>query len=129
MAIVLDEYGSFVGIITVEDILEELVGDILDEFDTDEQELVRIADDVYSVDARMWVEDLNKELGLSLPIGDTYETIAGLIIEKLGHIPGIGEVCELPEAGIRLVVIQMTGKRITRLKMILIPKPDLVVVK
>ena len=126
MAIVLDEYGSFVGIITVEDILEELVGDILDEFDTDEQELVRIADDVYSVDARMWVEDMNKELGLSLPIGDTYETIAGLIIEQLGHIPGIGEVCEVPDAGIRLVVIQMTGKRITRLKMILIPKPDLV---
>ena len=129
MAIVLDEYGSFVGIITVEDILEELVGDILDEFDTEELDLVRISDYVYSVDARMWVEDLNKELGLSLPISETYETIAGLIIEKLGHIPRVGEECELKESGIRLVVIQMTGKRITRLKMILTPPQDILTIQ
>lgn len=118
MAIVLDEYGSFVGIVTVEDILEELVGDILDEFDIEEQDLVRVAEGVYSVDARIWVEDLNKELGISLPVDETYETIAGLFIEKMGKIPRIGEVCEFPEDGIRLVVIQMIGKRITRLKMI-----------
>ncbi len=124
MAIVLDEYGSFVGIITVEDILEELVGDILDEFDTEEQELVRVAEDVYSVDARMWVEDLNKELGLSLPMSETYETIAGLFIERFGSIPRIGDVCELPAHGVRLVIIQMTGKRINRLKLIRIPSPE-----
>lgn len=118
MAIVLDEYGSFVGIVTVEDILEELVGDILDEFDIEEQDLVRVAEGVYSVDARIWVEDLNKELGISLPVDETYETIAGLFIEKMGKIPRIGEMCEFPEVGIRLVVIQMIGKRITRLKMI-----------
>ncbi|MDD1724988.1 MAG: hemolysin family protein, partial [Methanospirillum sp.] len=118
MAIVLDEYGSFVGITTVEDILEELVGDILDEFDTEEEELARVADGVYSVDARMWVEDLNKELGLSLPVSEAYETVAGLFIEKLGNIPRIGEVCELPDERVRLVVIQMKGKRITRLKLI-----------
>lgn len=119
MAIVLDEYGSFVGIITVEDILEELVGDILDEFDTEEHELVRIADNVYSVNARMWVEDLNKELGISLPMSETYETIAGLFIERMGNIPRIGDVCDITEENIRLVVIQMTGKRINRLKLLL----------
>ena len=118
MAIVLDEYGSFVGIITVEDILEELVGDILDEFDTEEHELVRVAEDVYSVDARMWVEDLNKELDLHLPESEAYETIAGLFIERLGNIPRIGDVCELTEEGVRLVIMQMTGKRINRLKLI-----------
>ncbi|NLV26979.1 MAG: HlyC/CorC family transporter [Methanomicrobiales archaeon] len=121
MAIVLDEYGSFVGIVTVEDILEELVGDILDEFDTEENDLVRIAENVYSVNARMWIEDLNKELGISLPVSETYETVAGLFIERSGNIPRIGDVCDLAEVGIKLVVIQMTGKRINRLKLILNP--------
>ncbi len=124
MAIVLDEYGSFVGIVTVEDILEELVGDILDEFDTEEHELVRVAEDVYSVDARIWVEDLNKQLDLHLPMSETYETIAGLVIERLGNIPRIGDVCELAEEGVRLVIIQMTGKRINRLKLIRIQPPE-----
>lgn len=118
-AIVLDEYGAFVGIITVEDIVEELVGDILDEFDTEEPSLVKVTEGVYSVDARMWVSDLNKELDLSLPVGETYETLAGLIIDFLGYIPRIGESCELDEEGIRLIVIQMKGKRITRIKLLL----------
>jgi len=119
LAIVLDEYGAFVGIITVEDILEELVGDILDEFDTEEPALVKVTDGVYSVDARMWVSDLNKELDLGLPVSETYETIAGLIIDHLGSIPRIGESCELDDEGVRLIVIQMKGKRITRIKMLL----------
>ena len=124
-AMVLDEYGAFVGIITVEDILEELVGDILDEFDTEEPELVRIAEGIYSVDARMWVSDLNKELTVTLPISETYETIAGLIIDKLGYIPRIGESCEVHDEGVRLIVIQMKGKRITRIKLLISPvKPD-----
>ncbi len=121
-AVVLDEYGAFVGIITVEDIIEELVGDILDEYDTEEPELVRITDGVYSVDARMWVSDLNKELNLNLPVSESYETVAGLVIDQLGYIPRIGESCELDDGGVRLIVIQMKGKRVTRIKLLLSPQ-------
>jgi CBS domain containing-hemolysin-like protein len=124
LAIVLDEYGAFVGIITVEDILEELVGDILDEFDTEEPALIQVDEGVYSVDARMWVSDLNKELELSLPVSETYETIAGLIIDQLGYIPRIGESCTFDEDGARLIVIQMKGKRITRIKLLITSGKD-----
>jgi len=70
------------------------------------------------------VEDLNKQLDLHLPMSETYETIAGLFIERLGNIPRIGDVLELTEEGVRLVIIQMTGKRINRLKLIKIHPPE-----
>ena len=66
----------------------------------------------------MWVSDLNKELELDLPECETYETIAGLIIDQLGYIPRIGESCDL-DGGIRLIVIQMKGKRVTRIKLLI----------
>ena len=62
IAIVLDEYGSFIGILTVEDILEELVGDILDEFDHEEPEIQKTGEGIFLVDAKLWVEDLNDDL-------------------------------------------------------------------
>jgi len=87
MAVVIDEYSSFVGIVTVEDILEELVGDIMDEFDKEEPEVQELAPGVYVVDAQMWVEDINDRIGLTLPIDESYETVGGLIIDRLGHLP------------------------------------------
>lgn len=119
MAVVLDEYSSFVGIVTVEDILEELVGDILDEFDMEEQEFQQISEGVYAVDSSMWVEDLNSELNLDLPVEESYETVGGLLIDRLGHIPHLGESVTLENRGITLVVIQMRGHRILKVKLIL----------
>ena len=75
MAIVLDEYSSFAGIVTVEDILEELVGDILDEFDQEEPDIQKVGEGVYIVDAQVWVEDLNDELDFNLPVHESYETM------------------------------------------------------
>lgn len=118
IAIVLDEYSSFVGIVTVEDILEELVGDILDEFDREEPEIQKIGDGVYLVDAKVWVEDLNDELDLSLPVSESYESLGGLIIERLGHIPHPGESVYLQESHISLVVTQMLSRRIVKVKLI-----------
>ena len=114
MAIVLDEYGSFEGVITVEDILEELVGDILDEYDTDEAEFMKISDNTYSVDASCSIEDINEELGVSIPVSEEYETVAGFMMTCLGHIPSIGEEVTIAESGEKITVTYMNANRITR---------------
>jgi putative hemolysin len=119
MAIVVDEYGSYSGIVTIEDILEELVGEIQDEHDREEPQLQQIEEGVYLVGGRMWVEDLNEELGLNLPIDESYETIAGLVTERLGHIPRKGESVHVEEAGVTCVVMQMRRNRIASIKLII----------
>jgi putative hemolysin len=119
MAIVLDEYSSFAGIVTVEDILEELVGDILDEFDQEEPDIQKVGEGVYIVDAQKWVEELNEELGIHLPLHESYETIGGLFIDRHGHIPHPGESISVREAHATLVVVQMRGRRIVKVKIII----------
>lgn len=122
IAIVIDEYSSFVGIVTVEDILEELVGDIMDEFDTEEPDVQKISDGVYVIDAQMWVDDANEYLGITLPMDDSYETVGGLLIDRLGHIPQHpGEKVEIEEGRVTLVVVQMHGRRIVKIKCIVHP--------
>jgi CBS domain containing-hemolysin-like protein len=123
MAVVIDEYSSFVGIVTVEDILEELVGDIMDEFDKEEPEVQELAPGVYVVDAQMWVEDVNDKIGLNLPTDESYETIGGLIIDRLGHLPQHpGEKADIAIGnGVTLVVLQMHGRRIVKVKIVVHP--------
>jgi len=123
IAIVIDEYSSFVGIVTVEDILEELVGDIRDEYDREEPDVQKIADGVYVLDAQMWVEDANEELDLALPTDESYETVGGLLIDRLGHIPQHpGEKVEIEAGRITLVVMQMHGRRIVKIKCVVRPE-------
>ena len=122
MAIVLDEYSSFVGIVTVEDILEEIVGDIMDEYDKEEPEVQNISEGVFVIDAQMWVEDVNERLEIDLPVDESYETIGGLIIDRLGHIPlHPGEKVEVNEGKITLVVMLMHGRRIVKVKIVIHP--------
>jgi putative hemolysin len=125
MAVVIDEYSSFVGIVTVEDILEELVGDIMDEFDKEEPEVQELAPGVYVVDAQTWVEDINEKIGLALPTDESYETVGGLIIDRLGHLPKHpGEKADIAIGnGITLVVMQMHGRRIVKVKIVVHPSP------
>jgi CBS domain containing-hemolysin-like protein len=118
LAIVVDEYGMFAGIVTVEDILEELVGEIMDEFDEEEPDIQKVNEWVYLVDARAWIEHVNEELNTSFPIGESYETLGGLIIDQLGHIPRKGEVVTFSESGIRLMVMKMNDRRIESIKLI-----------
>jgi CBS domain containing-hemolysin-like protein len=122
MAIVIDEYSSFVGIVTVEDILEEIVGDIMDEYDKEEPEIQNISDGVFVVDAQMWVEDINERMEIDLPVDESYETVGGLIIDRLGHIPlHPGEKVEINDGKITLVVMQMHGRRIVKVKVVIHP--------
>jgi len=122
MGFVLDEYGEFSGIITVEDILEELVGEILDEFDQDEPEMQNVEPGVFLVNGQVRVKDANERLGLSLPLEASYDTLGGLIIERLGHIPRRGDVVSIDGSGLTLMVIQMFGRRVGRVK-VTIPLP------
>jgi CBS domain containing-hemolysin-like protein len=122
MAIVIDEYSSFVGIATVEDILEEIVGDIMDEYDKEEPDIQNISEGVFVVDAQMWVEDINERMEIDLPVDEAYETVGGLIIDRLGHIPlHPGEKVEINEGKITLVVMQMHGRRIVKVKVVIHP--------
>ncbi len=119
MAVVIDEYSSFVGIVTVEDILEELVGDIMDEYDKEDPDVQEIAPGVFVVDAQMWIDDANERMAISLPRDESYETIGGLLIDRLGHLPlHPGEKAELQEQNITLSVMQMHGRRIVKVKVL-----------
>ena len=112
IAIVLDEYGVTAGLITLEDLLEEIVGEIRDEYDEDEKEgLVSLGNGEYLIDGAMRLEDINENIGTSL-VSEDYESIGGLIIGKLDHIPEVGE--EITEDGVRMVVESMDKARIEK---------------
>ncbi len=121
MILVLDEYGDTVGLITLEDLLEEIVGEIRDEFDEDEEDLIReVAEREYLVDGSLKIDDLNDALGLELN-SENYDSIGGMIIEKLERVPEVGDTVELDD-GTVLTVVQMDKNHIERIKMEL-PEP------
>ena len=116
IAIVLDEYGGTAGMVTIEDILEELVGEIEDEYEeTAPAELKRIDDDTVEVDARMRIDDLNDQLDIQLPEDEHYETIGGFVFSTLGKVPEIGEHCEHNQIGIRVIAAE--ARRILRVQL------------
>jgi len=113
LAIVLDEYGGTDGIVTLEDLVECLIGDIRDEYDGDEQEITqetRTGD--FEVDGLVSIEDLLDDSGIEIPEGP-YETASGFVMHFLGRIPVVGDVVNLN--GIRIAVLTMEGKRAGRL--------------
>ena len=103
LAIVVDEYGGAVGIVTIEDLLEIIVGDIDDEYDTEPSAIRAEKPGVWKIEARTSVARINAELDLKLPESDNYETIAGLLIEKLRRIPAPGELITVGAQQIEIV--------------------------
>lgn len=118
VAFVLNEYGAAVGMITLEDLLEEIVGEIRDEYDQDEEEFIQAVDErTYLVEGSMKLDDINNALGTNLDSED-YDSIGGIIIECLNHLPQDGEEVSLAD-GIRLQVKGIDQNRISKVLMTL----------
>lgn len=112
MAVLVDEYGGMAGILTQEDIVEEIVGELDDELDTDPDDIRPIDQQHAVVEGSAHIEDVNSELSLEIPSGE-YETIAGFMLERLGRMPVEGEVVSWN--GLTLTVLEMQGPRIARI--------------
>ena len=122
MAIVVDEYGGTAGLVTLEDILEEIVGEIQDEYDMEVPPIQKLDDGTYRVDARVSIEDLNEELGTKIA-QKGFETVGGFIYDLVGSVPEEGKVLEFksPEIELKIVVEKVEGQRIKTVKVTLTP--------
>lgn len=121
MAIVRDEYGVVTGVVTVEDLLEEIVGDIQDEHDTDEEPPIQVLDATTTLlDGKMSLNDVNERMGLELP-EDEADTIGGLVFSLLGHRAEAGE--EVAWENVTFIVEATDGRRITKVRLIQSPRP------
>src|ERR671936_510165 len=122
MAIVVDEYGSFEGLVTLEDLLEEIVGEIEDEYDLPDESVERLADGRIRIDGTFPIDDFNEQFGQELPQED-YHTIAGFVFGALGRAPETGD--EVLHDGLRFQVVDVDGPRIERLEVeFLRPEPE-----
>lgn len=121
IAIVVDEFGGTDGLVTIEDILEELVGEIADEHDPHADTVERVCDTEAVVDGRLTIEDANELLGCELPDGP-YETVAGLLSQAAGHIPQTGETFEV--AGLKLTVEDGDEEHVERVRVVVAKRED-----
>lgn len=114
MAIVLDEYGGTVGLTTIEDLIEEIIGEIKDEYDLhEEDEIEKISETKYKVDARINIEDLNKELELNIPESEDYESLGGYVLDILGRVAEVGDIVELD--GLSMKVLEIEKMRVVKI--------------
>ena len=116
MAVVLDEYGGVSGLVTMEDVLEEIVGEIIDEYDKD------LVDGIKEIDQRtaealgkVHVDEINERLAVELPEDGDFDTIGGFVFSELGHVPAVGE--ELVWKNVRITVLEATARRIERVRL------------
>jgi CBS domain containing-hemolysin-like protein len=113
MAIVVDEYGGTAGIVTIEDLLEEIVGEIQDEYDAEEPTVEEVADDQFLFDARVPLDEVNKLLGVELP-AEGGDTLGGFIYSELGKVPAVGDT--IARDTVRIEVLSVAGRRIKQVR-------------
>ncbi len=115
LAVVIDEYGSSAGIITMEDLIEEIVGNIYDEFDdVEEAEIENLGDGKWSVSGDTLIDDINEETGLEVPESEDYDTVGGFVMSKLSTIPEDGKEFDIESDNLRIHVLKVEDKRIQR---------------
>ncbi len=116
IAVVVDEYGGMAGIVCLENILEEIVGEIQDEYDHEEEEIIQVAPNIYICDARTPITDMNESLGIELP-SESSDTIGGYVFNLFGKVPKVNE--KLTENGIEFKIENMEGRRIKKVRVTL----------
>ncbi len=123
IAIVLDEFGGTAGIVTVEDILEEIVGELQDEFDLDDEiEIGEVLENTVVVDAKLPIDDLNEKLDLKIPDTGEYDTVGGFLASQLGKVPAMGEEVEME--GVHFEVTEADDRKVKRVRLTLEPVED-----
>jgi CBS domain containing-hemolysin-like protein len=122
IAIVVDEYGGTAGLVTIEDVIEEIVGEIQDEYDREEAEVQRVSENEAILDARASIDEINEMFDLELA-GEEYDSVGGFVYHELGRIPTPGD--EVHSDGLRLKVLSVTGHRIKKVRVTKAPpSPD-----
>jgi CBS domain containing-hemolysin-like protein len=123
IAIVMDEYGGTAGLVTLEDLLEEIVGEVSDPFDVFTPEFQRLEDGSVLIDGLSLIDEVNEQIGLNL-VDSNYDTIAGYILGRLGRMARTGDIVE--GDGVRLCVHEMDGLRIERVSLTPLQQPDVI---
>jgi putative hemolysin len=122
MAIAIDEYGAVSGLVTLEDLIEEIVGEIRDEYDT-ESPVIQLGDGSMIIDASISTRDLGEDYSIDIPESPEYETLGGFIVTFLQKIPQTGDTVEIEDK--RLKIIEMVGQRIAKVKLEQLPKESM----
>lgn len=122
LAIVVDEYGGTAGVVTIEDLLEEIVGEIQDEYDSETPMLKQIGEGVYAANGRIDIDDLNRDLDVHLPDEEESYTLAGVIYSQLQRVPDVGDIVELDD--VRLEVLEVTDNRIEQVQVAVLKSTD-----
>ena len=121
MAIVVDEYGGTAGLVTLEDIVEAIVGNIQDEYDNEDEEISKINETTFTIDGITDLEEVEEQIGIKFP-DDDYDTLGGFIISRLGFLPQDGEMNTVEYENVRFTVLNVEERRIGRVKVEILPK-------
>ncbi len=122
MAIVIDEYGGTQGIVTIEDLLEEIVGEIRDEFDQEEENIQQIREKIFDIKGDTPIEEINDKLEIEIPLSEEYDTVSGYIQDKLGKVADVFD--QVKENNFILKVTDVDNKRVERVRVIIIEKEE-----
>ncbi|MCR4614927.1 MAG: hemolysin family protein [Clostridiales bacterium] len=120
IAVVVDEYGGTAGIVTMEDLLESIVGNIQDEYDNEEEEISKINETTFTIDGATNIDELDELVGTTLPEGD-YDTVAGFVISLLGYLPKPGETPEIMYENLKFNVLEVEDRRIVKVRVEILP--------